>query len=97
MHEALSSREGLRALTGRDIAAVYRILVAAGVRQQQIAEMVGQSQSEVSEIMSGRQVMGYDLLVRCEGLDVPRGLMVWGSKTRCSVLTCDPRVLAGRG
>lgn len=76
MHEVLYTREGLRALTERDVAAVYRMLVAAGVRQQQIAEMVGQSQSEVSEIMSGRQVMGYDLLVRiCEGLDVPRGLM----------------------
>jgi membrane protein len=23
--------------------------------------------------------------------------ILWGSKTRCSVLTCDPRVLAGRG
>jgi hypothetical protein len=22
---------------------------------------------------------------------------VWGSKIRCSVLTCDPRMLAGRG
>lgn len=49
MHEALYTREALRALTERDVTAVYRMLVAAGVRQQQIAEIVGQSQSEVSK------------------------------------------------
>lgn len=76
MHEALVTRAGLRALNERDVTEIYRMLIAAGVHQRQIAEMVAQSPSEVSEIVSGRQVMGYDLLVRiCEGLDVPRGLM----------------------
>jgi transcriptional regulator with XRE-family HTH domain len=43
---------------------------------RRIAELVGQSQPEVSEIINDRQVMGYDVLVRiCEGLGIPRGLM----------------------
>jgi transcriptional regulator with XRE-family HTH domain len=34
------------------------------------------SQSEVSEILKGRQVMSHDVLVRiAEGLGIPRGLM----------------------
>ena len=38
--------------------------------------MTGQSQSEVSEILKGRQVMAYDVLTRiADGLGVPRGYM----------------------
>jgi transcriptional regulator with XRE-family HTH domain len=68
---------GLRvALARRDITTLYRRLVAAGVTQKRIGELTGQSQSEVSEIIKGRQVMGYDLLVRiAEGLGIPRGWM----------------------
>jgi transcriptional regulator with XRE-family HTH domain len=68
---------GLRvALFHRDVTTVYKILVRAGIPQRRIAELVDQSQSEVSEIINGRQVMGYDLLVRiCEGLGIPRGAM----------------------
>jgi transcriptional regulator with XRE-family HTH domain len=68
---------GLRvALFHRDITKVYKILVREGIPQRRIAELVDQSQSEVSEIINGRQVMGYDLLVRiCEGLEIPRGAM----------------------
>jgi transcriptional regulator with XRE-family HTH domain len=55
---------------------VYRLLNEAGVPQRDIAAMAGQRQSEVSEILSGRQVMGYDVFVKiAEGLDIPRGLM----------------------
>lgn len=44
--------------------------------QRDIAAMTGQSQSEASEILKGRRVMGYDVLVKiAEGLDIPRGLM----------------------
>jgi transcriptional regulator with XRE-family HTH domain len=76
MHDALNTPEGLRALAGRDITIVYRLLNEAGVRQRDIAAMAGQGQSEVSEILKGRQVMGYDVLVKiAEGLDIPRGLM----------------------
>jgi transcriptional regulator with XRE-family HTH domain len=76
MHDALNTPEGLRALATRDIGAVYRLLNAAGVPQRDIAAMTGQSQSEVSEILKGRTVMGYDVFVKiAEGLGIPRGLM----------------------
>ena len=51
-------------LAERDIAALYRLLKDEGVTQRQIAELTGQSQSEVSEILKGRRVLAYDLLVR---------------------------------
>ncbi len=77
MHDALNTPEGLRALAERDITTVYRLLNEAGVQQRQIAELTGQKQSEVSDIILGsRRVVGYDVLVKiAEGLDLPRGLM----------------------
>lgn len=64
------------ALAAREISTVYRLLRKAGVSQRQIAAMTGQSQSEVSEILKGRQVMAYDVLARiADGLGVPRGYM----------------------
>jgi transcriptional regulator with XRE-family HTH domain len=64
------------ALAARDIAAVYRLLSRHGVAQRQIAAATGQSQSEVSEIIKGRQVQAYDVLVRiCKGLGIPREAM----------------------
>lgn len=92
MDEALNTPEGLRALAARDITTVYRLLKDAGVSQRQIAALTSQSQSEVSEILRGRQVQGYDVLVRiCEGLDVPRermGLAYTGGED-------EPRSYAG--
>ena len=65
-----------RALAVRDIAAVYRLLQKYGVSQRQIAALTGQSQSEISEILGGRRVTSYDVLVRiCEGFGIPRGWM----------------------
>jgi transcriptional regulator with XRE-family HTH domain len=62
------------ALAERDIATVFRLLQRVGVAQRRIAALTGQSQSEISEILSGRQVVSYDLLVRiADGLGVPRG------------------------
>ena len=62
------------ALASRDIAAVFRLLQRFGVSQRRIAALTGQSQSEVSEILSGRQVVSYDVLTRiADGLGVPRG------------------------
>jgi transcriptional regulator with XRE-family HTH domain len=76
MHNALNTPEGRRALATRNIGAVYRLLNTDGVPQRDIAAMTGQSQSEVSEILKGRTVMGYDVFVKiAEGLDIPRGLM----------------------
>lgn len=64
------------ALAARDISSVYRLLRRHGVSQRQIAALTGQSQSEVSEILKGRQVMAYDVLARiADGLNVPRGYM----------------------
>jgi transcriptional regulator with XRE-family HTH domain len=63
-------------LAQHDIAGLYRALNDAGVPQRQIAELTGQSQSEVSEILKGRRVLSYDLLVRItEGLAIPRERM----------------------
>ncbi|MGH4009230.1 MAG: helix-turn-helix domain-containing protein [Pseudonocardiaceae bacterium] len=64
------------ALAARDIGAVYRGLRKVGISQRQIARCTGQSQSEVSEILAGRRVVSYDVLVRiAEGLGIPRGFM----------------------
>jgi transcriptional regulator with XRE-family HTH domain len=65
-----------QALAVRDIATVYLLLQRVGVSQRKIAALTGQSQSEISEILNGRQVMAYDVLVRiADGLGVPRGYM----------------------
>src|SRR5262245_44660573 len=62
------------ALADRDIATVYRILSRYGWSQRRIAAAVGHTQSEVSEILSGRRVQHYDVLVRiADGLGIPRG------------------------
>lgn len=53
-----------RALASRDVSTVYKLLKAAGFSQRQIGALTGQSQSEVSEIVNGRQVMAYDVLER---------------------------------
>lgn len=66
----------LAALAGRDIARVFRLLQSHGVTQRRIAAMTGQAQSEISEILGGRRVAAYDVLVRiADGLGVPRGYM----------------------
>src|ERR1044072_7443528 len=71
--EAPKMRE---ALAAREVSSVYRLLRQHGVSQRQIAAATGQSQSEVSEILKGRQVMAYDVLARiADGLGVPRGYM----------------------
>jgi transcriptional regulator with XRE-family HTH domain len=62
------------ALAARDIAGVFKLLQRTGVSQRHIAALTGQSQSEISEILAGRQVVSYDLLARiADGLGVPRG------------------------
>jgi plasmid maintenance system antidote protein VapI len=64
------------ALAVHDIAKVYRLLQRFGVSQRRIAARVGQAQSEVSEIIGGRRVVAYDVLIRiADGLGVPRGWM----------------------
>lgn len=63
-----------RALARQDIGQVYRLLIEDGLSQRQISQLVEQTQSEISEILGGRQVMAYDLLERiADGLGIPRG------------------------
>ena len=53
---ALYRRDDVRpVLAERDIAALYLIHKDEGVPQRQIAELTGQSQSEVSDILAGRK------------------------------------------
>jgi hypothetical protein len=75
INPAAWSRPDMRgALARRDIGAVYRILQKYGVSQRRIAALTGQS--EISEILGGRRVVSYDVLVRIsDGLGVPRGWM----------------------
>jgi transcriptional regulator with XRE-family HTH domain len=71
-----NGREMRDALASRNISEIYRQLRRVGVSQRQIAASTGQSQSEVSEILKGRQVMAYDVLARiADGIGVPRGYM----------------------
>ncbi|MGI9063605.1 MAG: helix-turn-helix domain-containing protein [Pseudonocardiaceae bacterium] len=64
------------ALAQRDIGRVYQLLTAAGISQHNIARLTRQSQSEVSEILSGRQVKQVDVLERiCDGLGAERSWM----------------------
>lgn len=70
----LTNSAARQALSRRDIADVYRILRDVGVSQADIAVATGQKQSEISEIISGRQVQSVALLERiADGLGVPRG------------------------
>ena len=78
------SRDDVRKiLAAHDICALYQVLKdEVRLTQRQIAELAGQSQSEVSEILAGRKVLSYALLVRiADRLAVPRelmGLSWWG-------------------
>ncbi|MGH4011070.1 MAG: helix-turn-helix domain-containing protein [Pseudonocardiaceae bacterium] len=64
------------ALAARDVTLVYRLLSQRGVTQREIARRTGQSQSEVSNILRGRQVRDVTVLERiADGLGIPRARM----------------------
>ncbi|MCA1707173.1 MAG: helix-turn-helix transcriptional regulator [Actinobacteria bacterium] len=70
----LYQRDDLRAALARhDFSTVYRVLRdEQGLSQRRIATLTGQSQSEVSEILSGRQILMYSVLRRIvNGLGIP--------------------------
>ena len=51
-----------RILAARDITVLYQVLKDdVRLTQRRIAELTGQSQSEISEILQGRRVLAYDL------------------------------------
>ncbi|MGH3828352.1 MAG: transcriptional regulator, partial [Pseudonocardiaceae bacterium] len=54
-------------LAAHDIGAFYRVLGEHGWGQRRIARATGAQQSEISEIVQGRRVLGYDVLVRIAG------------------------------
>ncbi len=65
-----------QALARRDVTTLFRLLTQAGYSQRRIARFTRLSQSQVSEIVHGRRVMAYDVLVRvADGLGVERGWM----------------------
>lgn len=71
---ALYRRDDLRAALARhNFSVVYRTLTdEVDLSQRRIALLTGQSQSEVSEILSGRQVLTYAVLKRIVGgLGIP--------------------------
>lgn len=87
--ETWDDGEMREALAARQISTVYLLLRKHGISQRQIAAMTGQSQSEVSEILKGRQVMAYDVLARIsDGLGIPRGYMglAYDEATRIQVV-----------
>jgi transcriptional regulator with XRE-family HTH domain len=68
------------ALKRHDLAWVFRKLRGNGFSQRRIGALTRQAQSEVSAIMTGREVMAYDLLLRiADGLGIPRGYMGLGN------------------
>jgi transcriptional regulator with XRE-family HTH domain len=74
--DLLAGATARHALAHRDITTVFRILRDAGVSQTRLAHATGQQQSEISEIISGRQVQSVALLERiADGLGVRRGWM----------------------
>ena len=64
------------ALAARDVTLIYRLLYQGGVAQREIARRTGQSQSEVSNILTGRTVRDVTVLERiADGLGIPRAQM----------------------
>lgn len=65
-----------RACVSRDITALFRAVIAGGMSQRRLSELVHMSQSEISEIMTGRRVSAYAVLLRvADGLGIERGIM----------------------
>jgi hypothetical protein len=64
------------ALAERDLTTVYRHLFALGLSQGAIGLRSHQKQPDVSEVIHGRRVVAYDVLVRiADGLGIPRGYL----------------------
>ena len=74
--EVFEQAEMRRALMQRDIGLVYRELMRFGLSQRLIAYYTMQSQSEISEVLTGRRISSYDVLERIyTGLHIPPGHM----------------------
>ena len=69
--------DGVRtALREHDIGYLFKMLQHHRISQRTIARKVGMQQSEISEILAGRRVGQYTVLLAiCAGLGIPRHLM----------------------
>jgi transcriptional regulator with XRE-family HTH domain len=69
--------EGVRtALRDHDIGHLFKVLQRHRLSQRTIARMIGMQQSDISEILAGRRVGQYTVLLAiCVGLGIPRHLM----------------------
>lgn len=79
MAEVLETVPARLALARRDLGTVFRLLQQVReprLSQRWIASRTGLAQSEISEVLGGRQIRTYDTLDRVRaGLWVPRGRM----------------------
>lgn len=70
-------------LASHNLGALFRVLGTAGMGQRRIATLIGRSQSRVSEIVHGRQVIAYEVLVQiAEGLGIPQQMARQVAATR---------------
>jgi transcriptional regulator with XRE-family HTH domain len=94
-HPVWSHPEMRQALALRDIGTVFKLLQRHGLSQRRIAALTGQSQSEVSEILNGRQVVSYDVLLRiCTGLGIQRGRLGLAYDSVTAALIGEPTAAA---
>jgi transcriptional regulator with XRE-family HTH domain len=78
------------ALATHRIGDVFGLLQRWGLSQRRIAARSGLHVSEVTEILAGRRVHSYEVLVRiADGLDIPRGLMGLASHSDPAQAPCD--------
>lgn len=91
---ALLAREDMRAfLAAQDVGACFRILTENGWTQNRIAKAARMHQSEISEIIKGRQVIVYRVLARiANGLGIPRELMCLGGSSQQDTYAGDGTV-----
>lgn len=77
--ELLIRPEVRAVLADHDIGALFQVLREYGWTQREIAKATGMPQSSVCEIVKGRRVIGFQVLVRiADGLGIPRELMRLG-------------------
>jgi transcriptional regulator with XRE-family HTH domain/tetratricopeptide (TPR) repeat protein len=82
-----------RVLAQRDITTLYQVLQEHGFSQHEIARRTGHKQSDVSEILAGRRMLAYDVLVRiADGFGIPHGWMGLAYDVDCSSVPSDEEV-----
>jgi transcriptional regulator with XRE-family HTH domain len=97
MHPLWDRSDMREVLAKQDIAGLFRLLQRMGVSQRRIAAWTGQSQSEISEILGGRRVVAYEVLVRiADGLGIRRGRLGLAYDEDIATLVDEPPVQKNR-